>query len=58
MPTYEYACVECETTKTDVRSITAPEPDIFCEKCGYKMQKLLSLNAINFKGSGFYSKDK
>lgn len=58
MPTYEYVCRECETQKTDTRSISAPEPDFFCETCGNRMNKVLSLTGINFKGSGFYSKDK
>ena len=58
MPTYEYVCRECEITKSDNRSISAPEPDFFCEACGNRMNKVLSLTGINFKGSGFYSKDK
>lgn len=58
MPTYEYICRQCEITKLDIRSITAPEPEFLCESCGNKMNKVLSLTGISFKGSGFYRNDK
>lgn len=58
MPTYEYLCRECETSVTDVRSISDPEPVHICEKCGSKMNKVFNVGAVTFNGSGFYSKDK
>ena len=58
MPTYQYLCRECETTISEVRGISEPEPTHMCEKCGSKMNKVFNVGAITFKGSGFYSKDK
>lgn len=58
MPTYEYMCRECETNKTDTRSINDPEPTHMCVKCGNKMNKVFNVGAVTFNGSGFYSKDK
>ena len=58
MPTYEYVCRECETVLTDIRSIHADEPTFFCEKCGNRMNQVVSLGGITFKGSGFYRTDK
>ena len=58
MPTYEYVCRECETTLIEKRSIHDPTPDHFCEKCGNRMNQVIGGLGIQFKGSGFYSKDK
>lgn len=58
MPTYEYICRECETTLVEKRSIHDPTPTHICEKCGYKMNQVIGGLGIQFKGSGFYSKDK
>jgi putative FmdB family regulatory protein len=58
MPTYEYLCRECEVSLTDTRSISDPEPEHICEKCGSKMNKVFNVGAVTFNGSGFYSKDK
>lgn len=58
MPTYEYVCRECETSLTEIRSIHDPSPVHICEKCGNRMNQVVSLGGIQFKGSGFYSKDK
>lgn len=57
MATYEYICRECETKISEVRSISDPEPIHLCEQCGNKMNKVYSMAAPVFKGSGFYSKD-
>lgn len=58
MPTYEYACKQCETTLSEVRSIHAESPEHLCKDCGQKMQQVISLGGITFKGSGFYRTDK
>jgi putative FmdB family regulatory protein len=58
MPTYEYACRECETNLVEIRSIHDPSPIHLCEKCGEQMNQVIGSLGIQFKGSGFYSKDK
>jgi putative FmdB family regulatory protein len=58
MPTYEYACRECDLSFSEVRSISDPEKTHFCESCGNKMNRVFNLGAVTFNGSGFYSKDK
>lgn len=58
MATYEYICKNCETKLTELRSISEPEPTHMCETCGNKMNKVYSIGAVTFNGSGFYSKDK
>jgi putative FmdB family regulatory protein len=58
MPTYTYICRECDTTISEVRGMSAPEPEHMCESCGNKMNKVYSMSNPIFNGSGFYSKDK
>ena len=58
MPTYEYACRECDISISEVRPITDKEPEHFCQVCGNRMNKVFNLGAVTFNGSGFYSKDK
>jgi putative FmdB family regulatory protein len=58
MPTYEYICRECEVKLLETRSIHDPSPVHFCEKCGNRMNQVIGSLGIQFKGSGFYSKDK
>jgi len=58
MPTYEYACHECKTKLSEVRSIKDPEPDHFCVACGNKMTKLYFMGSPVFRGNGFYRTDK
>lgn len=58
MPTYEYACRECDVSFSEARSINDPEPEHFCTSCGNRMNKVFNLGAVTFNGSGFYSKDK
>lgn len=52
---YEYDCANCDTELTVERSITDPEPEYFCEKCGYRLRRVYTPPAIQFKGGGFYS---
>jgi putative FmdB family regulatory protein len=58
MPTYEYACRECEISIVEIRSISDPDPGHICDTCGNRMSKVYSIGAVTFNGSGFYSKDK
>jgi putative FmdB family regulatory protein len=58
MPTYEYACKPCEESLSEIRSIHEPSPVHTCEKCGLAMVQVIGSLGIQFKGSGFYSKDK
>jgi putative FmdB family regulatory protein len=58
MPTYEYACPDCEHEFEAFHSITA-KPIRKCPECGKrKVQRLISGGAgLLFKGSGFYITD-
>lgn len=58
MPTYEYACPECEHQFEAFQSITA-KPIRKCPECGKrKVERLISGGAgLLFKGSGFYITD-
>lgn len=58
MASYEYVCRECETTIVENRSISDPEPVHICQTCGNKMNKVYSIGAVTFNGSGFYRTDK
>lgn len=57
MPSYEYACINCDIQVTKERSISAPEPEYMCETCGYKLSRVYSAVAVTFNGSGFYKTD-
>lgn len=57
MPTYEYQCEECGEESEYFQRISDP-PKEKCEKCGGKLQKLVSAGSgLIFKGSGFYITD-
>jgi len=58
MPTYEYACTECEHRFEEFQSITA-KPLRKCPQCGKSsLKRLIGTGAgIIFKGSGFYCTD-
>jgi putative FmdB family regulatory protein len=57
MPTYDYMCQECGTTKEVFHKIN-DEPEVTCPKCGKtKMKKLMSAPPVVFKGTGWYCKD-
>jgi len=57
MPTYEYACIECDESLDVVRGFNDPENVPPCSTCGYKMTRVYSPAGIQFKGSGFYKTD-
>ncbi|MGH9397092.1 MAG: FmdB family zinc ribbon protein [Terriglobia bacterium] len=56
MPLYEYRCQRCGSHFEKIRRFSDP-PLAKCEKCGGKLEQLLSSPAIQFKGSGFYIND-
>ena len=56
MPRYDYYCPTCELTTELQHSFNDKDPKI-CPDCGYIMVRQLSLPAIQFKGTGFYSTD-
>jgi putative FmdB family regulatory protein len=58
MPTYEYACAECDHRFEEFQSITA-KPLRKCPQCGKSsLKRLIGTGAgFIFKGSGFYCTD-
>jgi putative FmdB family regulatory protein len=58
MPTYEYACTECNHHFDEFQSITA-KPLRKCPHCGKSsLKRLIGTGAgFIFKGSGFYCTD-
>ena len=57
MPTYEYNCITCETSKDVTRKFDEPEVLPPCSSCGYHMTRVYSPAGLQFKGSGFYKTD-
>ncbi len=58
MPSYNYKCPQCEAVLTVVRSMMESDPGYTCDTCNIAMNRVYSVGAITFNGSGFYSKDK
>lgn len=57
MPTYEYACANCDTTHEVQQKMSDPTLTE-CPACGESgLRKLFSGVGIHFKGSGFYRTD-
>ncbi len=57
MPTYEYACTNCEDRLEIVQSIHE-ETLVDCPVCGNgKLRKIFGNVGVVFKGSGFYRTD-
>ncbi len=56
MPIYEYRCEQCGDL-FEVRQSFKDEPITVHEKCGGRVERLLSVPALQFKGSGFYIND-
>jgi putative FmdB family regulatory protein len=56
MPTYEYACSECNNQWEEMQRITAPPTEV-CPKCGKPSAHRLISGGTNFilKGGGWYS---
>lgn len=56
MPTYSYACTECDNRFDVVQSFT-DDTLTTCEKCSGRLRKLFNSVGVVFKGSGFYRTD-
>ncbi len=56
MPIYEYKCENCGEV-FEVRQNYSDEPVTVHEKCGGRVEKLISAPSFNFKGSGWYVND-
>ncbi|NLU82605.1 FmdB family zinc ribbon protein [Rhodococcus sp. HNM0569] len=56
MPTYSYACTECDNRFDIVQSFSDDSLTV-CPECAGKLRKLFNSVGIVFKGSGFYRTD-
>jgi len=56
VPTYEYACRECDE-HLEVQQSFADPPLTECPACKGPLRKVFGNIAITFKGSGFYKTD-
>jgi len=56
MPLYEYQCDNCGERFEAIQKF-ADTPLALHEKCGGSARRLLSVPALQFKGSGFYIND-
>jgi putative FmdB family regulatory protein len=56
VPTYEYACKECDE-HLEVHQSFTDEPLTECPACGGRLRKVFGNIAITFKGPGFYKTD-
>lgn len=56
MPTYSYACTQCDNRFDIVQSFSDDTLTV-CPECSGKLRKLFNSVGIVFKGSGFYRTD-
>lgn len=56
MPTYSYACTECDNRFDAVQAFT-DDALTECPKCNGRLRKLFGKVGVVFKGSGFYRTD-
>ncbi len=56
MPTYSYACTECDNRFDAVQAFT-DDALTTCPQCSGRLRKLFNSVGIVFKGSGFYRTD-
>ena len=56
MPIYEYRCKKCGAQREVFLKMSDKQPTK-CEKCGGRLEKLISSPAIQFKGEGWYVTD-
>lgn len=56
MPTYSYACTECDNRFDTVQSFTDDALTV-CTECSGRLRKLFNSVGVVFKGSGFYRTD-
>ena len=56
MPTYQYACTECDHAFEQVQSFS-DDALSECPECSGRLRKLFNAVGVVFKGSGFYRND-
>ena len=56
MPRYEYKCEGCGEV-FELQQKFADEPLTVHDKCGARVERIISAPALMFKGSGFYVND-
>ena len=56
MPTYQYACTECDHSFEEVQSFS-DDSLTTCPACGGRLRKVFNAVGVVFKGSGFYRTD-
>ncbi|MGH3363895.1 MAG: FmdB family zinc ribbon protein [Nocardioidaceae bacterium] len=56
MPTYQYACTECDHAFEQVQSFTE-DSLTSCPQCEGRLRKIFNAVGVVFKGSGFYRTD-
>ena len=56
MPLYEYKCSSCGRVFEVLQRFSDPPLDVH-ENCGGEVERLLSLSALQFKGTGWYVTD-
>ncbi|AWO83418.1 FmdB family transcriptional regulator [Gordonia terrae] len=56
VPTYSYACTECDN-KFDIVQSFSDDSLTECPQCAGRLRKLFNSVGIVFKGSGFYRTD-
>jgi len=56
MPTYAYACKQCDHRFETVQSFSAPTLTV-CPECGGTLRKEYGSIGVTFNGSGFYRTD-
>ncbi len=56
MPTYSYACTECDNRFDAVQAFT-DDALTACPQCSGRLRKLFNSVGVVFKGSGFYRTD-
>jgi putative FmdB family regulatory protein len=56
MPLYEYHCRRCDDTFEVIQKFS-DQPLLVHEGCGGQVERLLSVSALQFKGSGWYVND-
>ncbi|MBA2464444.1 MAG: FmdB family transcriptional regulator [Nocardioidaceae bacterium] len=56
MPTYQYACTDCEHAFDQVQSFSEDSLSV-CPACEGRLRKIFNSVGVVFKGSGFYRTD-
>ena len=56
MPTYSYACTECDH-RFDITQSFSDDSLTVCPECGGRLRKVFNAVGVVFKGGGFYRTD-